>query len=125
LSFVLTVCIDGPLERMNIAVSWTDGLAVVTTPGEIDITNAGLLRAALLSALEKPPPAIVVDMADTDFCDSTGLNVLVRVQKQAAEQGTALRLVIRAAAVQRMLTVTGVSELFRVYDTLAAALQPD
>jgi anti-sigma B factor antagonist len=110
---------------MDFAVSWTDGLAVVTAPVEIDITNAGLLRAALLSVLEKPPVVIVVDMAGTDFCDSTGLNVLVRVQKQAAAQGTVLRLVIRAAAVQRMLTVTGVAELFPVYDTLAAALQPD
>ena len=110
---------------MDFAVSWTDGLAVVTTPVEIDITNAGLLRAALLSALEKPPVVIVVDMSATDFCDSTGLNVLVRVQKQASEQGTALRLVIPAAAVQRMLAVTGVEELFSVYDTLAAALQPD
>lgn len=110
---------------MNFAASWTDGLAVVTAPVEIDITNAGLLRAALLSALEDSPPVIVVDMAGTDFCDSTGLNVLVRVQKQAAAQGTALRLVIRAAAVQRMLAVTGVGELFAVYDTLAAALQAD
>lgn len=110
---------------MNFAVSWTDGLAVVTAPVEIDITNAGLLRAALLSALEDSPPVIVVDLAGTDFCDSTGLNVLVRVQKQAAARGTALRLVIRAAAVQRMLAVTGVAELFPVYDTLAAALQAD
>ena len=72
---------------MDFAVSWTDGLAVVTARTEIDITNAGLLRAALLSVLEKPPVVIVVDMADTDFCDSTGLNVLVRVQKQAGSAG--------------------------------------
>ncbi len=110
---------------MNFAAFWTDGLAVVTAPAEIDITNAGLLRAALLSALEDSPPVVVVDMTATDFCDSTGLNVLVRAQKQAWAQGTALRLVIRAAAVQRMLAVTGVAELFAVYDTLAAALQPD
>jgi anti-sigma B factor antagonist len=110
---------------MNFAAFWTDGLAVVTAPAEIDITNAGLLRAALLSALEDSPPVVVVDMTATDFCDSTGLNVLVRAQKQASAQGTALRLVIRAAAVQRMLAVTGVAELFAMHDTLAAALQPD
>ncbi len=98
---------------------------MVTAPEEIDITNAGLLRAALLSAAENAPPVIVVDLTATEFCDSSGLNVLVRGQKQAAQAGTDLRLVVRASAVQRMLTVTGVADMFRSYGSLAEALRSD
>jgi len=110
---------------MSLEVSWTDGAAVVTAPPEIDITNAGLLRAALQSAAERVPPILVVDLTATEFCDSSGLNVLVRAHEQAELAGTDLRLVVRAPAVHRMLAVTGVADMFRVHDSVAEALQPD
>lgn len=103
-------------------VSVRDGLAVVTTPEEIDISNAGLLRAALLSAASSGQPVIVVDMSGTEFCDSTGLNVLVRALGQADEDRYELRLVIGGDAVRRILTVTGVGGMFRIYETLRQAL---
>ena len=99
-----------------------DGLAVVTTPDEIDIGNASLLRAALAAAASAGVPVIVVDMSGTEFCDSTGLNVLVRALRQSAEDGGELRLVVGGSALRRILTVTGVSGMFRVYDTLGQAL---
>jgi anti-anti-sigma factor len=109
---------------MNFPVSWTDGLAVVTAPEEIDITNAEPLRAALSSVLSAGPAVIVVDMTHTQFCDSTGLNVLVRLNERMAGEGSQLRLAIGSAAVHRMLTVTGVGGVLCVYDSLGEALRP-
>jgi anti-sigma B factor antagonist len=109
---------------MSFPVSWTEGVAVVTGPPEIDITNAGLLRAALLSAAENAPAVLVVDLTETEFCDSTGLNALVRAQMEAEQAGTELRLVVRAAAVHRMLAITGVAAMFRTFDRLADAVLP-
>jgi anti-anti-sigma factor len=103
-------------------VSVRDGLAVVTTPEEIDISNAGLLREALTSATTSGQPVIVVDMSDTEFCDSTGLNVLIRALDQAGDVGSELRLVLGGTALRRILTVTGVAGMFRVYETLGQAL---
>jgi anti-sigma B factor antagonist len=100
-----------------------DGLAVVTTPEEIDAVNAELFRAAMLTAAEAGGAAIVVDMSATEFCDSTGLNVLVRALRRSEEAGTGIRLVVRAPALQRILTLTGVGGLFGNYDSLEQALQ--
>jgi anti-anti-sigma factor len=102
-----------------------DGLAVVTTPDEIDVANASHFRAALLSAAGLGRPAIIVDMSGTEFCDSTGLNVLVRAHRQADQGGTQIRLVVRATALQRILTVTGVGTMFDRYDRLDQALRAD
>jgi anti-anti-sigma factor len=102
-----------------------DGSAVVTTPDEIDVGNAADFRAALLAAAGFGRPAIVVDMAGTEFCDSTGLNVLVRAARQAEQAGTEIRLVVRGTALQRILAVTGVASMFGRYDSLAAALLAD
>ena len=104
-------------------VSVRDGQAVVTTPEEIDISNASLFREALLAAAANGQAVIVVDMSGTEFCDSTGLNVLVRALGQAEEAGGELRLVMGGTGVQRVLTVTGVAGMFRVYETLGQALE--
>jgi anti-sigma B factor antagonist len=103
------------------AVTSSEGLTVVTTPDEIDITNAGLFREALLAAAARGLPVVVIDMTGTEFCDSTGLNVLVRALRQAEQANTELLLVVRASALHRMLTVSGVAELFRTYASLAEA----
>jgi anti-sigma B factor antagonist len=102
-------------------VTQPDGLTVVTAPAEIDITNAGLLREALLAAAAGGQPVVIVDMTGTEFCDSTGLSVLVRALRQAEQSASELILVVRASAVRRMLTVSGVGGLFRTYDSLAEA----
>ena len=107
---------------MSFPVCLRDGLAVVKTPDEVDIGNAGQLREALRAAAAAGRPAIVVDMSGTEFCDSTCLNVLVRALRQAEQDSTDLRLVIGGDALRRILTVTGVDSMFRIYETLDQAV---
>lgn len=104
-------------------ISVQHGQAVLATPEEIDISNAGLLRDALASAIASGQPLIVVDMSGTEFCDSTGLNVLIRGLGQAQQADVELRLVMGGAGLQRVLTVTGVAGMFRIYETLGQALE--
>jgi anti-sigma B factor antagonist len=103
-------------------VALVDGLAVVTTPDEIDIGNSALLREALAAAADTGAPVLIVDMARTEYCDSTGLNVLVRAMRQAGEEGRTIRLVAGGSGLQRIFAVTGVGSLFRVYESLDKAL---
>lgn len=103
-------------------VSVRAGQAVVTAPEEIDVSNAGVLREALASAIASGQPVIVADMSGTEYCDSTGLNVLVRALEQVQQAGAELRLVMGGTGVQRVLTVTGVAGMFRIYETLGQAL---
>jgi anti-sigma B factor antagonist len=98
------------------------GVRVVTAPEEIDITNAAGLRAALLEAAGSR--TLVVDMARTQFCDSAGLNVLVRAHKRARAEGGELLLVICAAAVLRIFAITGIDRLIPNFPDLDQALAP-
>jgi anti-sigma B factor antagonist len=103
-------------------VTLVDGLPVVTTPDEIDVGNAAQLREALATAAESAAPVLVVDMARTEYCDSTGLNVLVRAMRVVGDDGRKMRLVAGGAGLQRIFAVTGVGSLFQVYDSLDEAL---
>ncbi|HTA04682.1 MAG TPA: STAS domain-containing protein [Streptosporangiaceae bacterium] len=103
------------------AVRSLDGLPVVTAPAEIDIRNASELAAALLAAATGHP-TVVADLGDTEFCDSSGLSVLVMAMKRAQADGGELRLVVRAPSVLRVFAVTGVDKVFRMFASLPEAV---
>lgn len=68
----------------------TEGLSEVVTPvGELDHHTADLLREPLESAVEQGRARLVVDCSRLEFCDSTGLNVLLgaRLKAEAAGEG--------------------------------------
>ena len=100
------------------------GVPVVRPEPEIDLGNADRLRFALLRAMTDSPPVVVVDMTGTAFCDSTGLNVLVRAHKQLEAAGGELRVVIREPTLLRIFAVTGISSMFHMFTTLDEALAP-
>ena len=97
-------------------------MPVVAAPEEIDITIAAGLRAALLEAAAHGTRTLVVDMARTQFCDSSGLNVLVRAHKRAQADGGELLLVIPAAAVLRIFALTGIDRVIPNFPSLQEAL---
>ena len=108
------------------------GLPVVRGPAEIDITNAGQLRAALLAAAGQGHVTIVVDLSETVFCDTAGLQVLVLAHRRAVAEGGELRLVVRSATLLRLFSITGVDHVIANFTTLdqavselpAAAIRP-
>ena len=106
-----------PVEPVN-------GVPVVTAPEEIDVTNATRLRSVLLEAATAGYATLVVDMSQTQFCDSAGLNVLVRAHQRAQAQGGEVRLVITGADVRRIFTVTGIDRVIPSFSTLGEALAP-
>ena len=112
------------MPEASFPVEVVGGVPVVTAPEEIDITNAAGLRAALLEAAAHGSRTLVVDMAQTQFCDSAGLNVLVRAHKRAQADGGELVLVICTAAVLRIFAVTGIDHLLPSFPNLEQALAP-
>jgi anti-anti-sigma regulatory factor len=97
------------MPEVGFPVEVVEGVPVVRAPEEIDIANAGGLKAALLEAAgpeaagpEAAGPGralVVVDMSRTRFSDSAGLNALVAVARQArAEAARVLRSGGRLAA---------------------------
>jgi stage II sporulation protein AA (anti-sigma F factor antagonist) len=103
-------------------VATISGLPVVSGPAEIDIANAGQLRAALLAATAQGHATIVVDLTETSFCDTSGLQVLVLAHRRAAAEGGELRLVVRSATLLRLFSVTGVDHVIPNFTTLDQAV---
>ena len=104
------------------AIQVAGAVPVVTTPEEIDITNAPRLRAALLDGAMHGRGPAVVDMSRTKFCDSAGLHVLIRAHKQARAAGDDVLVVICATAVLRVFAISGLDRIIPNFSTLEEAL---
>jgi anti-sigma B factor antagonist len=109
-----------PQERFPVA--WLGEAAVITLPEEIDISNSEQVREELLSLLNRGPAVLIVDMAETTFCDSAGVNALVRAHKRATANGAEIRLVVTSPGVKRVLGITGVDRLIPVHPSMTASL---
>lgn len=90
-----------------------DGLCVIRTVGELDIAAADVFIDVVRASLSRC--AIVeLDLGDVTFIDSTGLGALVRLRKEAEAKDASLYLTQVSAATDRLLRLTGLSEVFDV-----------
>jgi len=91
---------------------------LVIATGEIDLYTAPRLQSELSAVIASAAPAsrVIVDMSGVEFCDSTGMNVLLSCLRQARERGGELELAAPRPAVRKILSVTGLDAVFTVAD---------
>jgi anti-sigma B factor antagonist len=106
--------------ELNVSTSSQGGHAVVTASGELDLYTAPQLQTALAALLREHVDRVVVDLSGIEFCDSTGMNVLLSAMKRLKEQGGTLELAAPRPAVRRILQVTGLDTVFAVHDAMPA-----
>jgi anti-sigma B factor antagonist len=110
------------MPEASFTVQMIGGVPVVATPEEVDISNAEGLRSALLEASAHGRGALVVDMSGTQFCDSSGIHVLVCAHKRALAEAGELLLVLPATTVLRVFAIIGIDRVIPNFSRLEDAL---
>lgn len=93
--------------------------------GELDHATAPELREPLDAAIDAGARAVLVDLTDCSFIDSTGLSVLVHAHSRLTDDGGRLEICCPDPQVRRLLEITGVDRSFGVHqsrDEAVAAL---
>jgi anti-sigma B factor antagonist len=99
------------------------GVRVIALRGELDLASAPKLERELDAALAASDEAIVVDLCELQFIDSTGLRTLIAGQRSASDQRRPFAVARRADSfIARVFEVAGADRAFRLYDTRDAAL---
>jgi anti-anti-sigma factor len=109
-------------RRLQVEVRHHGRSAVVTPIGELDHHTAELLREPLERCLEEGRSRLVIDCTKLEFCDSTGLNVLLGARLKAEAEGGAVHLAGMQPVVARVFEITGADAVFSVHGTLDQAL---
>jgi anti-anti-sigma factor len=100
---------------------WVGGdSALVTVEGELDAATSPGLKD-VLRELETGGIAshLVIDLSLCSFIDSTGLGLLVAVQRRA---DSPLDLVVTSAQILDVLEITALDRLFRIHADRTAAI---
>ncbi|MER6100125.1 STAS domain-containing protein [Streptomyces sp. NPDC001728] len=113
---------SAPPARLRVEVRTVGASEVLAPAGELDHHTAELLRGPLDDALDAGRARLVLDCSGLDFCDSTGLNVLLGARLRAEAAGGGVHLVAMRPPVARVFHITGAEAVFTVHETLATAL---
>ena len=106
-----------PLE---IATDTTGPNPTVRVSGELDLSSCGLLQAAIRAAESSKPAAIVLDLRNITFLDSTGLNLLLAEEANARTHGRRLLLVRPLGPADRIFRLTLLEDRFEFVEAPAA-----
>lgn len=112
------------LEFVNYQHGDAPGLSV---RGEIDIAGCPGLALALDAAVRESRGAFVLDFADLEYLDSSGLSLVLRARATLAREDRDLAIVCPPGPVRRLIDVAGVADLFHLYascEEANAALVP-
>ena len=101
------------MENPTESTLGADGTAYVAVLGEIDFSNADEVAQALRDAVaDWSPTQLRVDLRRATFIDSTGLGALIEGYRAATTRDSDFVVVNPTAGLRRVLTVTGLCELF-------------
>lgn len=88
---------------------------VLKLVGELDLSTVGTMIDRGRQALIEPPAVLTVDMAGVEFCDSAGINGLVKLRNASVEGGARFRVTKPRPHVRRVLAdLTGLGEFLGI-----------
>ena len=115
---------EQPAEPLRITIEQPrPDVVVVRVTGDLDLLTAPIFRERLLPLLDEPARTVLVELGGVDFLGSAGLSELASAYDLATSRGIGFVLVAGSRAVLRPLEVTGLATLFRIYESVQAALR--
>jgi anti-sigma B factor antagonist len=87
--------------------SWRGRRAVIAVAGEIDIAGKPVLDRALDAAIEAGALELWVDLGEVTFIDSTGLHLMLALQRRLQALNRRLALIVPGGPVHRLVGLAG------------------
>ena len=102
---------------------WHGDVPVARLHGEIDGSNVGWISERLHALLTNRSVLMVIDLSETTYLDSAGINLLFALAEQMRTRQQQLAIVVSAGApIARMVALTGLDQLVPMHATLPDAL---
>jgi anti-sigma B factor antagonist len=101
-------------DDFDVGLRREPGRLVLRPRGELDIATVQRLRDAM--AQREPDEALVLDLRDLGFLDTSGLQLVVEISRRARADGFELTLIRGARGVQRVFEIAGLTEMLPFAD---------
>ena len=108
------------IPSFGIQVTRNGGATRIVPSGELDIATTPALEQAIKEATAEPGAALVLDLRDLTFMDSTGLRTLAQTNARAEEEGFELSIWRGSRQIERVLEISGLGALLPLEDAPGA-----
>ena len=96
------------------------GIGVIALSGELDLTRKAEFAEAL--RMSDAYDAVLVDLSDVTYADSSILSELLRFRAEAAAHNVRIALLVVSRQLSRLIQYAGLEEAFEVFNDRGAAL---
>jgi anti-sigma B factor antagonist len=114
-----------PSSNFLVETQCGERATILSVSGELDLLSSPELEQALERVNAGDSELVMLDMRRLEFMDSTGLHTLVKAHQRAHESGRRFVVIKGGEQVQRLLNLTGMSELLTVVDSPDELLDGD
>ncbi len=91
--------------------------------GEVDLSNALAVQEQLLDAVPNSASALVLDLSDTGYLDSSGVRLIFELARRLSSRGQKLELVVPDdSVIKRVLVLTEVHQVVPMSKAVDSAL---
>ena len=112
------------MSLADVQITHAPGAIVAHLVGEVDMSNAEDLGAAVIGATPNDAQGVVLDLTRVDYLDSAGIYVIHGMRASLQARGQALVLVIPASSpVHDSLRLSGAERPGEVVEDVAEALR--
>ena len=95
--------VDVPKGMCGVEIAHVDGGMTAMLRGDLETSSSSDVETILADALQTRPAALEISLEGLDFLDSSGLRVLLLLQRNAEQLGVPLSFVRPRGAVRRTL----------------------
>lgn len=107
---------------MEIKDKQVDGITVLSLNGSIDAITAPEITEFIQAQIAKGNTKLVADLSGVDYTSSAGLRVLLGAIKDTRAQSGDLRLAGIQPDVQKVLNLSGFTNILKIFDNTDAAV---
>ncbi|WP_096200828.1 STAS domain-containing protein [Bacillus sp. FJAT-45350] len=95
-------------------INVVNGVVQVRLSGKVYVEGATILREKLAPYLEKGHKDFIVDLGPVTYIDSSGLGVLIGIQKKAVQNGGDITIKNLKGDVKELFELTRLTKVFTI-----------
>jgi len=107
---------------MDINVRKSDQISIVSIAGSIDALTADRITNCIDERIHSGENHMVIDLSEVEFMSSAGLRIILGALKQIRKQGGNLCIAGAQAGVERVLKMSGLPKILKIYDDIDNAI---
>jgi anti-sigma B factor antagonist len=108
---------------MKIEIKDQEGAKIIALSGDIDMYTSPELRKHLLLLSDQKSPAIIVDLQNVTYIDSSGIATFVEALKHMRSYGGRLKFLCIPVKVKQIFTFSKLDKVFEIYGGMEDALK--